>query len=97
MVEYHIDSSYEFEEQLQLLTFGGNLLVQKPVASNTAFFVGQDEVYVNSSYFFQRCGWAPAVNVHCSQRMRELVPSYQHLYVESMGFSAISVSRYLPK
>jgi hypothetical protein len=31
MVEYHVDASYEFEERLQLLPFGGNLSVRKPL------------------------------------------------------------------
>jgi hypothetical protein len=33
MVEYHVDAYYEFEEQLRLLPFGGNLSVRKPTGS----------------------------------------------------------------
>ena len=31
MVENHVDAYYEFEERLQLLPFGGNLSVRKPL------------------------------------------------------------------
>ena len=32
MIEYHVDSSYRFQEQLTVSRFGGNLSIQKPAS-----------------------------------------------------------------
>jgi hypothetical protein len=43
MVEYHVDSSYIFDEQLSPLLSGGTLSVRKLVNPRAVIYVGQDE------------------------------------------------------
>ncbi len=64
MVEYHVDASYEFEERLQLLPFGGNLSVRKPTGSKTVILLGQDEAIFKEFLFVTKmwvgpCGERP--------------------------------------
>ena len=73
MVEYHIDASYAFEEQLLLLPFGGNLSVRKPIGSKAVIFIGQDEAILNNSFPSQRCGLARMVKDLFFQRTRKVV------------------------
>jgi hypothetical protein len=54
LVEYHIDTSYEFQERLSLLHFGENLSVRKPIGSNTVIFVGQDEAIFKQFLFLTK-------------------------------------------
>ena len=60
MVEYHIDASYAFQERLDLLPFGGNLSVQKPIGSNTVIFVGQDEAIFKQFLFLTKMWVGPS-------------------------------------
>ena len=55
MVEYHINTSYAFEEQLHLLPLGGNLSVCKPpVGSKTVMYVGQYEAIFKQFLFLTK-------------------------------------------
>ena len=60
MVEYHVDASYEFEEQLRLLPFGGNLSVRKPFGSKTVIFLGQDEAIFKQFLFVTKMWVGPS-------------------------------------
>ena len=59
MVEYHIDASYVFEERLNLLPFGGNLSVRKPVDAKTVIYVGQDEAIFKQFLFLTKMWVGP--------------------------------------
>ena len=59
MVEYHIDASYEFEERLALLPFGGSLSVRKPIDSNTVIYIGQDEAIFKQFLFLMKMWVGP--------------------------------------
>ncbi|KAI2512190.1 hypothetical protein MHU86_2277 [Fragilaria crotonensis] len=59
MVEYHIDTSYAFEERLGLLPFGGNLSVRKPTDSKTVVFIGQDEAIFKQFLFLTKMWVGP--------------------------------------
>ena len=59
MVEYHVDSSYVFDERLSLLPFGGNLSVRKPVDSRAVIFVGQDEAIFKQFLFLMKMWVGP--------------------------------------
>ncbi|KAI2492541.1 hypothetical protein MHU86_22023 [Fragilaria crotonensis] len=60
MVEYHIDASYEFEERLQFLPFGGNLSVRKPIGSKTVIVLGQDEAIFKQFLFVTKMWVGPS-------------------------------------
>ncbi|KAI2512867.1 hypothetical protein MHU86_1413 [Fragilaria crotonensis] len=60
MVEYHIDASYAFEEQLLLLLFGGNLSVRKPIDSKAVIFIGQDEAIFKQFLFLTKMWVGPS-------------------------------------
>jgi hypothetical protein len=59
MVEYHVDTSYAFDEQFALLPFGGNLSVRKPIDSKTVIFVGQDEAIFKQFLFLTKMWVGP--------------------------------------
>ena len=59
MVEYHIDTSYKFEERLDLLPFGGSLSVRKPIESKTVIYVGQDEAIFKQFLFLSKMWVGP--------------------------------------
>ena len=49
MVEYHVDASYKFQDKIDELPFGGNLLsvTRKNLESRPVMFIGQDEaIYI---------------------------------------------------
>jgi hypothetical protein len=60
MVEYHVDASYEFDQRLHLLPFGGNLSVRKPIGSKTVIFVGQDEAIFKQFLFLTKMWVGPS-------------------------------------
>jgi hypothetical protein len=56
MVEYHIDTSYAFEERLMILPFGGNLSVRKSIDSKTVIFLGQDDaIFKQFLFLYKMC------------------------------------------
>ena len=59
MVEYHIDTSYAFEERLKHLPFGGNLSVRKSIDSKIVIFVGQDEAIFKQFLFLYKMWVGP--------------------------------------
>jgi hypothetical protein len=59
MVEYHIDTSYAFEERLMLLPFGGNLSVRKSIDSKTVIFLGQDEAIFKQFLYLHKVWVGP--------------------------------------
>lgn len=60
MVEYHVDASYEFDQRLHLLPFGGNLSVRKPIGFKTVIFVGQDEAILKQFLFLTKMWVGPS-------------------------------------
>ena len=60
MVEYHGDASNEFEERLQLLSFGGNLNVRKPTGSKTVILLGQDKAIFKQFLFVTKVWVVPS-------------------------------------
>ena len=70
MVEYHIDASYEFEERLALLPFGGSLSVRKPIDSNTVIYIGQDEAIFKQFLFLMKMWVGPYGERPISQKMK---------------------------
>ena len=60
MVEYHIDTSYAFQDRLTLLPFGGSLSVRKPIGSNTVIYVGQDEAIFKQFLFLTKMWVGPS-------------------------------------
>ena len=56
---YHIDASYNFEERLALLPFGGSLSVRKPIGSNTIIYFGQDEAIFKQFLFLTKMWVGP--------------------------------------
>jgi hypothetical protein len=59
MVEYHVDASYVFVDQLSLLPFGGNLSIRKPIDSRAVIFVGQDKALFKQSLFLMKMWVGP--------------------------------------
>ncbi len=74
MVEYHVDASYAFEDRLQLLQFGGNLSVCKPVGSKTVILWVKTKPSLSNFHLLQRFGWVLVVSARFSQKTKELVP-----------------------
>jgi hypothetical protein len=60
MVEYHVDSSYIFEERLSTIQFGGNLSIRKPIDSKTVIYVGQDEAIFKQFLFSSKMWVGPS-------------------------------------
>jgi hypothetical protein len=60
MVEYHVDSSYKFEERLSTIQFGGNLSIRKPIDSKTVIYVGQDEAIFKQFLFSSKMWVGPS-------------------------------------
>jgi hypothetical protein len=60
MIEYHVDSSYRFQERLTVSRFGGNLSIQKPVGSKAVIYVGQDEAIFKQFLFSNKMWVGPS-------------------------------------
>ena len=60
MVEYHVNATYEFDQRLHLLPFGGNLSVRKPIGSKMVIFVGQDEAIFKQFLFLTKMWVGPS-------------------------------------
>jgi hypothetical protein len=61
VVEYHVDTLYNFDQQCHLLSFGGNLSAHsKPIGSKTVLiFVGQDEALFKQFLFLTKMWLGP--------------------------------------
>ena len=61
MVEYHVDASYKFQDKIDELPFGGNLLsvTRKNLESRPVMFIGQDEgIYIQFLFLSKmRASW----------------------------------------
>ena len=58
MVEYHVDASYKFQDKIDELPFGGNLLsvTRKNLESRPVMFIGQDEaIYIQFLFLSKMC------------------------------------------